>query len=819
MRTTIATLEAQRALVGDAIVNAAVEPLRRQLILLEAQLRPTTIEERRLLTILFADVVGSTALAEKMDPEEWHRIITRLHAAMSESIARRGGSVSQFLGDGLLALFGVGQPSESDPENAIRAALEIQNAGFRILQSEFVLQNAELQLRIGIHTGLVVIGAVGTDAHREFTATGDAMNLSAHLQSAAPPGAILISHDTYRYVRGLFNLTPQPPLTVKGKSAPIQTYLVTSARERPFRIVSRGVAGIETRTIGREREAEQVQTVYLDAFQNRRRIWVQLTGDPGVGKSRLVEDFEDWMDLRPESIRYLRGRGLTGEANQPFALVRRMWFARFGIPEDAPLAQAQAQWEKAFRELTGTDDLQSAQALGLLVGLPFRGSPYLSDLRGEPMLLRAHAVAASRALLAALRRANFTVLLLEDLHWVDTASWEYLMEALEPGTTFSESAPAEQDPLNGLLVVATARLEWNPPAAQRSALHAIHIALSPLDARASDELAHELLKQVEGAPEEQVQSIVARAEGVPYFIEELVNLLIDRGVVDTSTEPWRYVPQPVEAAQLPQTLQHLLLTRLLALPLPQRIALQYGSIFGRRFWEGGLAAMGLQDIPDLLAPLQPRGLVAPAPTSFFRDEREWHFRHALLHDVTYESVLRRERPQLHRVVARWLEKQAREAGRLDEFAGQIAEHAERAGDAGAAGEWYLRAGEFARASSAPVEARRFMDRALELLPTADHERRWRALLGREGVLELLGEREAQRQDIEALLQLAEGLGEDARRAEAHFRHAGYLATIGDYRAVIAAANATIAAARRAGNIALEVWALGLKTDALAYLEE
>jgi len=264
LRLSISGLEAQRSVLGDEIVNPALAALRKQQAELEDQVAALTVpaEERRMVTILFMDMVGSTQLAEKLDPEEWRQIVTRLHATLGEVISTHHGTVAQFLGDGLLAFFGSKEASEHDPENAIRAALDGHAAVAKLDGSE------KIQLRAGIHTGLVVLGDLGDAAHKEFTASGDAMNLAARLQSAAPPGGTLISHDTYRYVRGVFDLTHQPPLAVKGKSEPLQAYLVRRAKPRPFRSVSRGVAGIETRTIGREQEMQALQKAYLRAYEN-----------------------------------------------------------------------------------------------------------------------------------------------------------------------------------------------------------------------------------------------------------------------------------------------------------------------------------------------------------------------------------------------------------------------------------------------------------------------------------------------------------------------------------------------------------------------
>jgi class 3 adenylate cyclase len=254
LRLSIQGLEAQRAALGDEIVAPALAALQQQLTTLEQQViaQAAPGEERRMVSILFIDMVGSTSIAEKLDPEEWRQVIKKIHTAVGESITTHLGIVAQFLGDGLLAFFGSRETSEHDPENAIRAALEAISKITSLPLTE------KVQLRAGIHTGLVVVGELGDAAHSEFTASGDAVNLAARMQSAAPAGGILISHDTYRYVRGVFDLTPHPPLSVKGKSEPVQTYLVRRAKSRPFRSVTRG-GGVETRTIGRTAEMQALQ--------------------------------------------------------------------------------------------------------------------------------------------------------------------------------------------------------------------------------------------------------------------------------------------------------------------------------------------------------------------------------------------------------------------------------------------------------------------------------------------------------------------------------------------------------------------------------
>ncbi len=815
VRTAMAALEAQRALLGEAVVETALAGLRQQLAALEAAAAaaPEPLEERRLLTILFIDIVGSTALAEQLDPEEWRQTVAGFHASAGAAITAQGGSVAQYLGDGQLAFFGAQQASERDPENAVRAALDLQAAVAAL--PAVGRDAARLQARAGVHTGPVVIGELGPEGHKEFTATGDAMNLAARLQAAAPAGGVLMSHDTYRHVRGVFTVTPRPPLVVKGKRDPVQTYLVRRAKPRAFRTVTRGVMGLETRTVGREAELDRLHAGFVEALERRQTVWVQVVGEPGIGKSRLVEDMHEWLDLRPETMRVLRARAFSDDAGQPFALIRRMWFDRFLIADDTPLALAEARWVKGYQELAQTEQIEPAQALGRLVGLPFHEPAAGVAAPGSTEAVRGRAFVVSRELIRAMRAQGPVAVLLEDLHWADAASWEWLTHVLaqaQPGLAEAEASQA-----HGLFVVASARPNWqagvSAPLSEAEHFRYVQIDLAPLGEAASQDLARELLRGVEGVPEDVLQAIVERSEGVPYFAEELVNWFIDRGIIDRGAEPWQFVPTRLPEAPLPATLQHLLLTRLGALAPAERAALQRGAIFGRHFWTGGVEALGVAQGREVLGRLQPRGFVHAQPDSAFEGEMEWSFHHALLREVTYESVLKRERAALHRAAAGWLEEQAVRAERVDEFAGLLAEHAERAGELDAAAGWYLRAGARSAAQGAAREAKRSYDRALELTPPVERERRWQALLGREAADAFLGDPQARRANLEALLELAQDFDDPERLAEAYHRQADFLRQSGDNRAAVMAAEAATAAARRAGNAALAAEALAVKAQA------
>jgi predicted ATPase len=652
------------------------------------------------------------------------------------------------------------------------------------------------------------------------------------VQSEAPVGGVLIAQDTYRYVRGVFDVTPRPAVMLKGKSQPIATYLVRRAKSRAFRSVTRGVAGIEAPTVGRAAEIKSLQDAYLGAFERGRVVWAQIRGAAGVGKSRLLAEMNTWLDLRPEVFRLFRARAAEGDERSPFALFRWMWFDRFQIAEDAPLAQAEAKWVQKFSELWGeTSDAvtERAQALGLLVGLPFQDSPHLAAQRGDPKQVKGRAFVVVRELIDRIRQTQPVVFQLEDMQWADASSCEGLAQLLVPITP-TDDQPA---PLYGLFFLAASRSEWSVPAplqeylriaplatgagtGTRSALpfepgavQVVNVALAPLSTEASRELVAELLQPLTPPPAELIALIVDRAEGMPYYVEELVNWCCDHGIIDRTAEAWRFVPEKLRDSPLPVTLQHLLLTRLGALSPSERAALQFGAVFGRNFWSGGVQAVGLKRA-EALDELRGRGFIEAQPESAFAGEIEWSFHHGLMRDVTYETVLKRDRAVLHRQAATWIEAQARSAGRIDEFTGLLGEHYERAGEALIAAEWHLRAGERANTRGAAPEARRAFSRVLELLPRNETELRWRALIGREEASSVLGNPDAWQADLGALQKVAESSGHSQRVAEVHRRAAEFHHARGNFTEARRLADLAVLAARGAGDTALEIRAAAMR---------
>jgi len=332
LRQSMATLESRRDEIGDDAIEPALRALRDQIAALEISqdVGQGETEERRIVTILFTDIVGSTSLAESMDPEDWRSEISTVHEMAGRIVDHNDGRVLQYLGDGLLAAFGTEFSSERDPERGIKTALQI------IAELPALNPDTPLQMRAGVHTGLVVMGELGSYAKREFTASGDAMNLAARLQSSAPANGVVISHDTYRYVRGLFDMTRQAPFKVRGRQEALQTYLIHRAKTHPFRMVTRGVGGVKVPTIGREAEISEITKGCKEAVQTKGTAWNQIRGEPGVGKTRLLQDVAESLELLPAAFQWLKTQAIEGDSRRPYTLVRRMWFERFQIAVDSP---------------------------------------------------------------------------------------------------------------------------------------------------------------------------------------------------------------------------------------------------------------------------------------------------------------------------------------------------------------------------------------------------------------------------------------------------------------------------------------------------
>jgi predicted ATPase/class 3 adenylate cyclase len=797
LEQAITQLQAQRATLGDAVVDASVAALREKLATLEP-LPPS--DQRKQVTVLFADASGYMAMAETLDAEEVSEVMNALWQRVDAVIVEHGGRIDKHFGDGVMALWGADAARESDPERAIRAALAIQAAASEVEAGH------SLRMRIGLSTGPVLLGTVDTTG--EFFAIGDTVNLASRLEEAAPTGGVLISHDTYRHVRGLFDVLEQEPLLVKGKAEPVQTYVVQRARARAFHLGRRGIQGIETRMIGRDGELAALQDLLDRAIAGRRTTLVTVLGEAGLGKSRLLYEFEDWLALRPGEVTCFKGRCTQQRQGVANGLLRDLFAFRFGIAESGAIELAREKLEAGVAEFLPEDGETKAHYLGAWLGYDYGHSAHVAALRGDAEQLRNRASLYLGQYLAALAAHSPVVILVEDLHWADGGSLDALVDLCrrQPGLPLFILSVARP----GLLV---RRPGWG---SDLLATHYRRIDLSPLAEAEGRALVAEILQKVNQVPSILVELLVSRAEGNPYYIEELAQMLIDQGVVFTGEGSWRVVVEKLAEWQVPPTLTAVLQARLDRLSPPQKKVLQQAAVVGRVFWDAVLVELG-SGAEVHLAELVRRELVLPQRESAFAGAAEHIFKHALLRDVTYETVLKRVRRTTHRLVGAWLVAAAEANGRTDEYAAVIGEHYERAGEIAAARAWYGRAGQRAAGQFDQEAAINWLSRALELTPVDDWAARYELLMAREGVYHLLGQREEQETDLDRLAELA-GETKDAPPvwgAQVLIRQAVYAEAASDYPAAVTAAEGALARAEavadgRLAAAALACWGHALR---------
>lgn len=719
LEQTMIALEAQRAILGDAVVETTLDSLREKINALRSAPEPLLdgaedTQQRKIITVLFADIVGLSGWSDA-DIEDLRDSMRALWERLDSTILKYGGHIDKHIGNGVMALWGAEKVSEDDPEQAIQAALAMRTA-FDDFYNASLLKNMsvpspEMHLRIGINTGPAVVGLVGMTG--EFTALGDTVNLAARLNQAAYPGDILVGHDTYRLVRGVFDVEAQPLLTVKGKSEPVQTYIVLQIKPRAFRLQSQGVEGIETPLIARETEIKEFQAAFTALFENNEAHFITVFGDLGLGKSRLLYEFIKWGDSRSEDWWLFQARSSASQTNSPYGLLRELFAFRFEIQDSDSLATVHQKMESGFAEFMPYDagSQEKAHVVGQLMGYDFSNSPYLRGLLQDPRQMRSLGFNyLTRFFIAATQRFP-VIFLLDDIHWADSASLDALLHVFG-------NIPAQTP----LLTLCTARptLTERYPNWASGLPGAIQLELNPLSRDDCRALVEGILQKAESLPAALRELVVGGADGNPFYVEELIKVLIDGKVIQPGEEIWKIDLTHLETISIPPTLAGVLQARLDRLDSLERTALQRASVVGRVFWNTAIEAIS----PDFqlepgrlqasLAVLHAKELIFPNAVSTFSDTQEYSFKHALLREVTYETVLKRQRTQYHARVAEWLSAASGE--RRGEYLPVIADHFERAGDTAKAASALTEAGEQALGVSAFNDAFRFFQRALSLLP-------------------------------------------------------------------------------------------------------
>ena len=630
--------------------------------------QPGGREERKVVTVFFADLVGFTGRAEQLDPEDVRAMLSPYYVRLRAEIERFGGTVEKFIGDAVMAVFGAPVTHEDDPERAVRAALAARDAVQELNEANPAL---DLHVRIAVNTGEVVVAIDLDPSGGEGMVAGDVVNTASRLQQAAPVDGILVGETTYRATERTIEYSDSEPVRAKGKAEPIPVWEAVAARARlGVDVEQRGAAPL----VGRAEELDWLTDGLARTLRERRTQLVTLVGVPGIGKSRLVWELAQVVDDDPELIVYWRqGRSLSYGEGVAFWAVGEMVKAQAGILETDSAEAAEGKLRETVADLI--PDAESANwiesRLRPLVGLTGEEDPS-GDRRDEDF-------AAWRRFFEALAERRPLVLVFEDLHWAD----DNLLDFVDHLVDWVSDAP--------LLVIGTARPELleRRPGWGGGKSNAATVSLSPLSEEETARLLASLLGQTV-MPAELQAPLLARAGGNPLYAEEYARMVSERGVA------------PADGA-LPETVQGIVAARLDALSPEDKALIQDAAVLGKVFWSGALAAMsGLPrwTVEESLHRLERKEFVRRERRSSVATETEYAFRHVLVRDVAYGQVPRADRAETHRHAAEWIE--ALSSDREDR-AEMLAHH-------------YSSALEFARAAGQPVDG--IAERAREALHEA-----------------------------------------------------------------------------------------------------
>ena len=643
--------------------------------------------ERRQLTVLFSDLVGSTALSARLDPEDMREVIRAYQDACSGAVARYDGFVAKFMGDGVLSYFGFPRAHEEDAERAVRAGLDIS----AVVAKLETRANENLKVRVGIATGIVVVGDfVGQGSAQEPAVVGETPNLAARLQALAEPGAVVIAESTRRLLGGAFELEPLGPRALKGFEAPVPAWAVLREAEN----VSRFEASRSQRLtpfVRREHEVALLLDRWCEASEGEGQVAL-ISGEAGIGKSRILLALSERIgEARHLRVRYQCSPHHVNDAFYP--ITSQIWHAaRFvsGEPAAARLDKLEAMIARS-----GLEGKDIAPLVAALLSIPVEGRYRLLEM--APAEQKERTIAALIALFAGLTKDAPVLALLEDAHWIDPTSLDVFSRLID-------KLPS----LRALLVV-TFRPEFAAPWVGRA-----HVASLQLS-RFSRRQATAMIDWVTGAkalPAEVLEQIVAKTDGVPLFVEELTKTVIESGLL--RQENGSYVlASTLTPLTIPSTLQDSLMARLDRLAPVKEIA-QIGAAIGREFSYRLLEAVSpIQgaELQEALAQLMAAELIHArgAPP-----EATYVFKHALVQDTAYGSLLRSRRQRIHADIALALEEKF--ADQVAAAPAAIARHYTEAGLADPAARYWLAAGELALSRSAYAEADRYVDAGLALIP-------------------------------------------------------------------------------------------------------
>ncbi len=651
-------------------------------------------EERRSATVLFADVQGFTTLAEQLDYETVSDLIKDIWSRLDAIIEEAGGYVDKHMGDGVMAVWGAPYASDRDAEKAVHAALALLESLNNYARNSNIPGTEKLNLRVGVNSGQVFAGYVGMK--NEYTMIGDTVNVAARLEQAAEPGTAIVGEGTGQLIRNIFELKELLPIQAKGKAEPIKAYQIVGIRSSASKITYDSLDRLETHMVGRENEMSRLRIYFEQSRTSIIPTLILVTGEVGIGKSRLLMEFSLNLQEAVPSAQVITTRALAQTSRVPYHIWRQILFRRFGLQEDASMEQNRGYFEQEINHLlserssrTATPDV--VYTMGRLIGLDIqRDDKILHQVNTAEEELD-HAIELARELLYRLSLKGPLVILIDDLQWADKESLNLLFSLVRPGI----------EPLP-IMILGGTRLSFLKDFPQWWG--ASHImTLGPLPTTA--EMVANAYPDLHSLPDHILVELASRAEGNPYFLEEIVKGLVNSGLDEIKAAPDETISRI--QSQIPESLRAMLQARLDNLTRESRTVALMASVVGRVFWVGALKEISRANtgtgtlitmpeqvidrlLQDGLRQLVRAEMAFPRAGSKFSDQQEYIFKNSYLRDVAYSMIPHRSRTTYHRAVAQWL-------SRLNGTSYKVmaAEHFEKSGAFLAAADQYEKALEMA----------------------------------------------------------------------------------------------------------------------------
>jgi class 3 adenylate cyclase/tetratricopeptide (TPR) repeat protein len=647
--------------------------------------------ERKLVTVLFADVTDYTSIAEKLDPEEVHQIMDGCFKILMDEIHSYEGTINQFTGDGVMALFGAPLSHEDHAQRACYAALSIQKAIGEYGEKLTKDCGVDFKMRIGLNSGPVVVGAIGDNLRMDYTAVGDTTNLAARIQQSATPGAIWISRETHNFILDYFQDEPVGEIPLKGKTQPQTIYRVVSERTAVHTRFEAGLARGVTEFVGRRSEMESLQAAFARVKSSEAQV-VDIIGEAGIGKTRLMYEFQQSLGT---NVKFLKGFCIHYGRNINFLPGIDVVRAAFGIEEEMTEEEAGQKIEEKITETLAPMIAFYRNLLSLRVE-----DPKFKTLNPEGV--KFGTFEAVKILLLTISEEKPLVIYLEDVHWMDKISEEFF-------TYFSRSFLDHP-----IMMISAYRPEGDPTWANGA--HYRRLGLETLSSNSSIRLVWIILGGLSLEPNLE-QKIVEKTAGNPFFVEEIVRELLERGDIVKAAD--RYIcNRPIDKMEIPNTVQGVLAARMDRLNEDLKRTIQVASVIGRDF-----AFYLLKSIMELGSEL--RGHLTKLVRleilyeKVLYPELEYIFKHALIQEVAYESLLKRRRREIHIRIARAIEELY--SDRLEKYIEVLAHHYERSGNAEKAVEYLILAGEKSNQQYAVHAACEFFRKVLEVMETTHIE--------------------------------------------------------------------------------------------------